>query len=354
MIVRIKDRAVGDGQPVYVVGEIACGHQGDFTQATKLIDAVADAGADAAQLQIFDPRANVAPGAPIFDLLQTISFTPRQWSDLAAHVRERKVHLSLFVYDEPSLELGLSLSPDMLKLNSSELSNPALVVGAAESGLPFTLGTGASTLDEVGKAVSWIVEAGAGDRVILMHGVQNFPTTPDLAQISRIPLLKHAFGLPVMYADHTPGDDPLAQTIDMVALGMGACMVEKHLVLDRSQKGVDWQAALEPEEFARYVRNMRIGWSAIGDPAPKPFTNAEKRYRRFQKKSLVSARDLAAGNPLSAADFRYLRVQGEREGISPAEAIALAGWSLRRAISENEQILMTDLMPPARPPSSGA
>lgn len=342
---QIGGKSVGDYRPVYVVGEIACGHQGDAEQAIKLIDAVADAKADAAQLQIFDYRANVAPSAPIYKLLQDISFDRATWFRLADHVRARGVALSLFVYDEPSLELALELKPDMLKLNSSELSNPIMVIGAAKSGLPFTIGTGSSTFDEIGKALSWIAAEGALDRVILMHGVQNFPTAPETAEISRVKLLKDVFRLPVIYADHTPGGDSLALCLDMVAIGAGACMVEKHLVLDRSKKGVDWEAALQPDEFVRYVANMRAASSARGDSRPRPFNEQDLRYRRFQKKCLVSASNLPQGHTLSANDFRFLRVQGEREGISPADSKLVEGWRLRRDISENEQILMTDLIP---------
>ena len=124
-------------------------------------------------------------------------------------------------------------------------------------------------------------------------------------------------------------------------------MVEKHLVLDRSKEGVDWQASLQPEEFAIYVANMRAASSAIGDARPRPFNEQDLRYRRFQKKSLVSAGNLPQGHKLSAGNFRFLRVQGDREGISPADSKLVEGWSLRRPLAENEQIFMTDLIPPA-------
>jgi sialic acid synthase SpsE len=314
--IAIAGRRVADDEPVYIIGEMACGHQGDLTQALRLIDSAVAAKADCVQLQIFDPAANMAPTAPLYSLLQQLYFTPDQWREIMAYARTFDIHVSIFVYDEPSMDLALSLAPDMLKLNSSELSNPPLLIAAARCGLPFTLGTGASSLAEIRRAVDIALSTG-GDNLILMHGVQNFPTDINDANVRKIRRLKDEFGGIVIFADHTDADTQIAHWVDLAAIGQGASMLEKHLILDRSKKGVDWQAALEPREFASYVSAMRKGSAAMGPYDFQPFGDSDRKYRRFQKKCLVAARDMNAGEVIRVEDVKFLRVQAEEEGISP-------------------------------------
>jgi sialic acid synthase SpsE len=307
------------------------------------VDSAVNAGADCVQLQIFDTAANMAPSSPLYSLLEKIYFSPEQWRELMAYARGFDIHVSIFAYDEPSLELALELRPDMIKLNSSELANPPMLIGAARSGLPFTVGTGASTLEEIRRAVDIALEHG-GDSMILMHGVQNFPTPVESANIRKIRHLKDEFGGLVIFADHTDANSGIAHWIDLAAIGQGAALLEKHLILDRSSQGVDWQAALEPAEFKSYVAAMRQGWAAMGPYDFQPFGEGERKYRRFQKKSMVAARDIAQGEPITMDKVKFLRVQGEQEGIAPIDFSGKAeGLRTLRAFNIFEQILPDDL-----------
>lgn len=341
--VYVGGRRIADDAPVYIIAEMACAHQGDIEQALRLIEVAVEARADCVQLQIFDTAANMAPSSPLYSLLQQLYFTPDQWRKIVDHARKFQIHVSIFVYDEPSLELALTLKPDMLKLNSSELGNPSMVIGAARSGLPFTMGTGASSLAEIRRAVDEALAHGGTD-IILMHGVQNFPTPVEFANVQKIRRLKDEFGGLVIFADHTDANLKMAEWIDLLAIGEGAALLEKHIILDRSKGEVDSQAALEPAEFQRYVATMRLGSQARGPYDFQPFTEGDLRYRRFQKKCLVAARDMDAGEQLTPDDVMFLRVQGENEGIPPyAFPSAAAGKTLIRSISRFEQILPEDL-----------
>ena len=340
--VTIRGRKVSDAEPVFIVGEIACGHQGSVAQCKDLIDAAAAARADAVQLEFFYPPANMVGSLPFYKTVEDLAFTRAEWTDLVAHVRRHDIAVSVFVYDDVSMEWALALKPDMLKLNSSDISNPDLIIAAAKSGLPFTVGTGASTLEEIKAAIDLSL-ANGGDQIILQHGVQNFPTPSEQAHIRRIALLKEHFGTLVMYADHTDASLGLAHCLDLAALGMGACMIEKHMVLDRTAKGVDWQAALEPAELTAYVATMRAGSAALGPNRILPPSDGDIRYRRFQKKSIVAARDLAAGAPLTRADVSFLRAQGAEAGLSPMKFKDIDGRKTARAIAKWEQIILADL-----------
>ena len=340
--VTIRGKRVSDADPVFIVGEIACGHQGDVGQCKALIDAVVAAGADAVQLEFFYPPANMVGSLEFYKIVEDLAFTRDEWQALMDHARSHDIAVSAFVYDDVSADWAIAMKPDMLKLNSSDISNPDLIVAAAKSGLPFTVGTGASTLQEIKDAVELSLKHG-GDSLILQHGVQNFPTPSDQAHIRRIALLKQAFGGLIMYADHTDASLALAHHLDLTALGMGACMVEKHVVLSRAAKGVDWQAALEPAEFKAYVATMRAGSRALGPAHLPPPSEGDERYRRFQKKSIVAARDIPAGAALTRADVSFLRAQGAEAGLSPMKFAAIAGQKTTRAIAKWEQITRADL-----------
>lgn len=228
----------------------------------------------------------------------------------------------------------------MLKLNSSELSHPEMVAGAARSGLPFTVGTGASTLEEIHAAVNLALENG-GDQMILMHGVQSFPTPSKNANIRRIQRLRDEFGGLIIFADHTDADTELSCWIDLVALGAGAALLEKHVVLDRAAKGVDWQSSLEPAELKAYVAAMRTGWEALGPYELPPLSEGDYRYRRFQKKKMVAARDLDPGTRLSRGDVKFLRT-GTDHGLSPADFASVQGSALRRTVKRFDPIVAED------------
>jgi len=340
--VSIRGRKVSDADPIFIVGEIACGHQGDVGKTKALIDAAAAAGADAVQLEYFYPPANVVPTLPFYKLVEDLSFTQPQWAELMAHARTHDIAVSAFVYDDVGLEWALGMNPDMLKLNSSDISNPDLIIGAAKSGLPFTVGTGASTFDEIGGALELALSHG-NPNVILQHGVQNFPTPSDEAHVRRIALLKAEFGALIMYADHTDASLPLARCLDLTAVGMGACMLEKHMVLSRADQGVDWQAALEPAELKDYVATMRAGWRALGPAQVQPLTASDQKYRRFQKKSVVAVKAIPAGSKITRAQVAFLRAQGDEAGMSPMKFGEIEGRTAARDIQQWAQITPADL-----------
>ncbi len=328
--IEVGSRTIGDTPFPFIIAEIACAHEGRMDLAHKLIDAAVDSHADAVQLELFVPGEIMVPSAKLFPLLEQLYFDPEQWKELFDHVHARRECLFCFCYDLPSLELALELGCDGLKLNSSDLSNPDLLRAAARSGLPFTLGTGASTEEEVAAAVEFVLAKGA-DKFILMHGVQNFPTPIDTTHIVRVALLSEKFDCLVGYADHTDPELPISRNIDFLAMGLGASVLEKHITHDRSFKGVDHQAALNPDEFADWVATMRQGASALGQRLFRPLSEGDWEYRRFQKKSLYIMRELAVGQTITRNHLGMLRSGGD-QGISPMRINEITGRTTSRSI----------------------
>lgn len=318
----------------FLIAEMACAHEGDMGRAKALIDVAGNAGVDAIQLQIFTRTHQVAPQHRLYPLLGDLEFTAEEWSQIVAYARKTGCDVFVFAYDVPSLRLALNLEVDGIKLSSSDLSNPAMLSLAAQSGKTVTLGTGASSLDEITEALHLMEEEGA-ERVVLMHGVQNFPTPPGDANLKRIHLLQNTFGLPVGYQDHTDAETSLSKVIDLVALGMGACLLEKHITLARSEKGTDHQAALEPDEFKEYVATMRSAGAALGTQRPRTFCESDQKYRQFQKKKIVASHPITKGTVIKGEAITFLRNE-DLQGLSPMLAPALIG---KRAVKDIEAFL---------------
>ncbi len=338
--IKIAGKTIGKGFPAYVIAEMACAHNGRFDDAKALIKASADAGADATQLQLFDMGHVVTPTNELFPILDRISFSADQWKELTDYGRQLGIDVWACTYDVPSVELAVKLGVDGIKLNSADLSNPEVVEAVAKSGIPFTLGTGASTLDEIRGGLETAVKHGA-ENIILMHGVQNFPTQIEDLNISKIQLLREEFEIPVGYHDHVDGDNPFGKIVDLIAIGLGANIIEKHIALDRSKEGLDYQAALEPEEFKLFVSNLKKAHTAYGSKEPKPFTDSELRYRKFQKKSIIAHKDLKAGDTLKREDVFFSR--NNDAGIPPTKFPEMEGKKLNRDIPQFENLKLEDV-----------
>lgn len=337
----IGSKTIGNGQMPYIIAEMACAHNGDFDQAMELTKISAEAGADAVQLQFFIPEHTVTPHHEVYDVLERIAIDKAGWKKVFDYGVSLGLDVWVCTYDEPSVAWAAEFGAVGIKLNSADLSNPDVLRAVGKTGIPFSLGTGASTPMEIHRGLETAQEAGA-TKAVLMHGVQNFPTAIDNLNVNRVSLLQRIFEeMPVGYADHTDGEEPFGKVVDLLAVGMGAAVLEKHITLSRAEKGIDYQAALEPAEFKDYVQRIRTAYSALGKAELKELTADDLRYRKFQKKSIVAARAMQAGETLTRSDVRFLR--NAVPGVAPIEWPDMEGKNLRRAVDAFENIAASDL-----------
>ena len=337
----IRDKVIEEKERPYIIAEMACAHEGQVERAKKLIDVAVQSGADAIQFEIFDPDDNIVPQLKMYSILKKLYFFPDQWKDLFNYARQFDIAISTFAYDYKSLELALRQGSDLIKLNSSDLSNPDMIIKIAQSRLPYTLGTGASTMEEICKSIELSLKHG-GDKLILMHGVQNFPTDINNLHINRLNILRTTFDCLVGYADHTEAGTDLSPIIDLIALGMGACVIEKHITLDRSEKGIDHESALEPEEFMKFIKRLNNAYKALGPKTLKSFNESDLNYRLFQKKTVVATRNLKTGDTLRKEMIKILR-NSKEHGISPMDVKYIIGKTISKDIKKYEPIKQSDV-----------
>jgi N,N'-diacetyllegionaminate synthase len=346
----IGGRRVGTGEPVYVIAEAGVNHNGDLGAAIALVDAAADAGADAVKFQTFDPSALAASSAPLADyqeaageresqrtMLDRLRLPDEAFARLAEHAAARGITFLSTPFDERSADLLAAIGVPAFKVGSGELTNLPFLSSLAARGLPLLLSTGMSTMDEIVDAVAAVSSAGAPP-LALLHCVSSYPTPADQANLRAIATLRERLDLPIGYSDHC-----VEPEVTLAAVALGAVIVERHFTLDRSAPGPDHALSLEPAELADLVRSIRLVEASLGDGEKVP-QDVEMNTRAVARRSLVAARDLDAGERLDAAAVAIKRPGG---GLPPGDLERVVGARLRTPLARDEQITDGHLEPAA-------
>jgi len=321
----------------YIIAEMACSHDGIFSKAEELIQVAVDANADAIQLQLFKSDQTVTPLHEVYSILKKIEFSEEQWYKLIEKGNASGIDVWICTYDLESLKFALKRPISGIKLNSSDLNNIEILKLLSEHpSVPFTMGTGSSSLHEIECALDFFKES--KERITLVHGVQNFPTKIENLNLSRIKYLKENFsGYTIGYADHTEGGTTFSLEVDLMAVSLGVRLIEKHINLDRSEKGIDHQAALEPVEFKIFVEKIKQGHTAMGFEIDKTkFSESDLKYRKFQKKSLVSIDTFEVGHVIKSEDISILR--NNEVGLGSHEIDFFIGKELKVPLKRFENL----------------
>lgn len=294
---------------VEIIAEIANAHQGDPTAAGELARAALEAGADAVKFQIYFAEELLTEGHPRFAHFQRQAFSADVWRNLIAKVQDRGGRVYCDVFGLKAFEIASEAKVSGYKVHSSDLGNEPLIRAVAQMRQPLMLAVGGSTAREIAKAVA-IVTRGNVVRPVLMHGFQSYPTPIEDTCLIRLVWLRQLFGdsCDVGYMDHIGADDPLAITLPVLALGMGATVIEKHLTFNRTACGVDYYSSLNPAEFAEFVRVIRRAELAVGQD-PERFAVSERSYRRQVKKYWVTSRPRGRGEVLGPEDVVMKRAE---------------------------------------------
>ena len=291
---------------ILIIAEMANAHEGDPENAKAIVSAAAKSGASAIKFQVFKAAELAAPSYQHFDLYKKLEMPEKTWADLVnlSHGMGLLVYCDIFGIG--SAELMASTGADGFMIHAADASNVSLLNWAGASDQPVILSTGGSTWIEVAEAIQILKTANA-QSISLMYGFQNYPTPIASSYLHRIGLLREKFGLPVGFACHLSGDDPMAIMLPSWAVASGADIVEVHITMDRSKKGLDYFSSLEPSQFTEMVRLIRSCEPALG-PGSIKLSEEEARYRLGHRKCLVSTRDIKAWEMYSPENIGLRRI----------------------------------------------
>lgn len=339
----IDGHVIGGGR-VFVIAEIGNNHQGDLATAKRLVDAAIESGADCVKFQLRNREAlyrsradgSVAEdlGAEyIQDLLNKVELTLPQHRELRDYCRQRGVTYMCTPWDEPSVDALASMDVPAMKLASADLCNPYLIAKAASVGVPLILSTGMSYEHEIVRAINQLkaMDISFG----MLHCNSAYPAPESDIQLPYIARLRQLHPV-IGYSGHERGT-----AITIAAVALGACIVERHITLDRGLEGPDHLASLEPAEFKNLVDGIRSVEQALHWEGPaRHVSQGELLNRENLSKSVVAQRPINVGQVFSEDCFR---VASPGQGLAPYRLPELIGKTAHRLISQGDFLHESDI-----------
>jgi N-acetylneuraminate synthase len=285
--IRIGNRMVGDGHPAYIIAEIGINHNGDLGIAKQMIDAAVHAGVDAVKFQKRTPEIATPPDQQAqmretpwgyityLEYRHRVEFTEEQYCEIEKYCTQKGIPWLVSVWDEPSVDFMEKFDTPAYKIPSASLTDAGLIRKARATGKPVILSTGMSTMEQIRKGVK---TAGEKD-LVLMHCTSTYPCEPEELNLKMVQTLRNEFpNTPIGYSGHEVGLVPSA-----VAVALGACMVERHLTLDRAMWGSDQAASVEPGGFERLVKYVRVSEAALGDGVKKVYESEQASLKKLRR-----------------------------------------------------------------------
>lgn len=267
--VKVGNRLVGPGQPVYFIAEIGINHNGSLEIAKKLIDGAVFAGCDAVKFQKRTPdlctppeQRNIERDTPwgrmtYIEYRHRVEFGYDEYAEIDRYCREKGIHWFASPWDTEALEFLLRFDPVLIKMASASLTDNELLHMARRSGIPIMVSTGMSDMQQVREAIRLI----GTDNLLLAHSTSTYPCKVNELNLKVLKTYSHEFpGVPIGYSGHETG---LATTLAAVAIG--ATFVERHITLDRAMWGTDQAASVEIGGMFRLVKDIRDIENALGD-----------------------------------------------------------------------------------------
>lgn len=341
----IDGRRIGPGEPPYVIAEVSGNHNKDLAKALAMIDAAKAAGADAVKFQTYTADSLTLPSdKPDFQIttgtwagwnlhkLYQEAATPYEWFP-KLFKRAREVGITMFSspFDADAVDRLEAWGAPAYKIASNEFTDWPLVKKTAATGKPLILSTGTATLEEIEATVEFLARIGAPDYALL-HCVSAYPAPLSAANLFTIPAIAERFGVVAGFSDHT-----LGVTAPITAAALGAAIIEKHFILDRSDGGPDSSFAIEPDELALLCRSVREAHECLGRPE---FGMKEAETRSpIYKRCFHTTRAIRAGELLGPDNLRAIRA---RQGLPARRFEAIFGK--RAAVDIDEHEALTDAM----------
>jgi N-acetylneuraminate synthase len=312
--IMIAGRRIGRGAPVYVIAELSANHNQNFEQAVRIVHAAKDAGADAVKLQTYTADTitlrsdkeffriaggTLWDGRTLHDLYRE-AFTPWEWQPKLKQIaNELGMHLFSSAFDDSAIDFLEQMNVPAHKVASFELVDVGLIQKMARTKKPLIMSTGMASEAEIAEAVRVARKAGA-TQIALLKCTSAYPALPEEANLLTIPELARRFDCPVGLSDHTMG-----VAVAVAAVALGACIIEKHLCLNRADGGPDSAFSLEPEEFKTMVDAVRTAQTALGSPqfAAGKREASSLRFRR----SLFVVENVKRGDVFTKQNVRSIR-----------------------------------------------
>jgi len=341
--ITVGNKTIGDNHPPFIIAEMSGNHNQSLDRALAIVDAAAEAGADALKIQTYTAdtmtidvkrdefriadQESLWKGKSLYELYQQ-AYTPWEWhKPIFDRCRELGLIGFSTPFDASAVDFLESLNVLMYKVASFENTDLPLIRRIAATGKPMIISTGMATLAELDETVRTARSAGAND-IVLLKCTSSYPASPEHTNLRTIPHMRDLFGIQIGLSDHTMGiGAPLA------AIALGATVIEKHFTLSRADGGVDAAFSLEPAEMKALVTESKRAWQALGLVSYGP-TEKEKKSLQFRR-SLYVTKDMKAGETFTPENLRVIR---PGYGLSPKYYDAFIGKRVAQDVKKGTPI----------------
>ena len=297
---------------IFVIAEMANSHEGNLLKAKKIVNAASDAKADAVKFQKFKTDELLTKSHPQYDHFKTLEMSNSEWKELISYSKLKKLKIFVDIFGLESAKFILKLPIDGLKIHSSDLTNPELLDFISNLSIPILVSTAGCYPNELDESLKILNKN--PKEIGLLHGFQGFPTKIEDSNLNRLTTIKNRYNLPIGLMDHVDGDSEMALVLSQLGICLGARIIEKHITLDRSEKGVDYYSSLNPNEFKKLVSLIRLTEKSLGSKN-FIFTKNELEYRANQKKKTIVKKSLKKGTKLKKSQFEFKRLRSKEESI---------------------------------------
>jgi len=284
--IKIGYRMVGDGHPTYIIAEIGINHNGELNITKQMIDAAAHAGVDAVKFQKRTPEICTPPEQQnqmretpwgyitYLDYRYKVEFGEKEYREIDRYCKEKGIDWFTSVWDEQAVDFMEQFDTPAYKIPSASITDYNLLRYARKTGRPLVISTGMSTMEQIRAAVKVV----GTENLVITHCTSTYPCEPEELNLRMIQTLRNEFPCPIGYSGHEVGLVP-----PQVAVALGACMIERHLTLDRAMWGSDQAASVEPSGFERLVKYVRTAEASLGDGVKRVYESEMSSLKKLRR-----------------------------------------------------------------------
>ena len=319
-----------------IIAETACGHEGDTKKLKKLIDCVVESGCQIIKFQIFKTFERAIKGHKEWDIFSKLELNDKQWEEYVAYAKNKGLYVFADVYGHESFSLAEKLNVDGYKIHSEDLLNTQFILEVCQSNKIVFIGVGGAKRKEIVELVNEIINHQPLSKIVLMTGVQTFPTPIDAHSINEVTDLIDKYGkfnIKLGFSDHVDGSLQEAFTLPIMAFTAGAGIVEKHITLDRKDKWIDYHSALSFNDFKIFIKQIKLLCSLLKNVGG--MNDYEKSYRKMFKKSPAFSNNFDKGYILKKDDITFIK---DVENSIPVSSHNLIGKKLSADVKKNQLI----------------
>ena len=342
--IKIEGVDIGKEYPCYIIAEIGVNHNGKISFAKKLIDASIESGANAVKFQkrnlkslyrkesLENPNSESQGFEILLAELQEVELTKNGYMEIIDYCKKKKITFLCTPWDMPSVDFLEELDIVAYKISSGDMTNFPLIKYVSKTRKPLIISTGMSKIEEIEKMVSFVKEQNIP--FVILHANSTYPSPIESLNLNLIPEFRKKFNLLVGFSGHEIG---IIGSI--TAANMGAVIIERHITLDKTMKGLDHSSSLEPNEFKEMVSLIKLSEKAKGKSVKK-MTRAEVLQREVVSKSIVCVLDICKGEIFSD---KNIEAKGPEKGLSAQYFFDIIGKKSPRDIKCGEYVLEEDM-----------